>query len=198
MSWDNFVRFWAQVVRSTINNTAQSNVEVQVSHAGAQTQVTVDAQTQTGTYLNSLTTEEQKERWLPKFISGEYIGSIAMSEPAAGSDLAGIKTTARDAGDHDHAERRNRYLPGSHRRSFNFSLRCRLSLGSRLPFASSICLTSSRFASAIARSSCWLAAFATTGGYPGRSASRVTCCSLPPRSFTETSTFTSAESHRAR
>ncbi|CQD18560.1 isovaleryl-CoA dehydrogenase [Mycobacterium europaeum] len=51
-------------------------------------------------YLDDLTTEEQKERWLPKFISGEYIGSIAMSEPAAGSDLAGIKTTATDAGDH--------------------------------------------------------------------------------------------------
>ncbi len=51
------------------------------------------------TYLNHLTTEEQKQRWLPKFISGEYIGSIAMSEPAAGSDLAGIKTTARDDGD---------------------------------------------------------------------------------------------------
>lgn len=50
-------------------------------------------------YLNDLTTDEQKDRWLPKFISGEYIGSIAMSEPAAGSDLAGIKTTARDEGD---------------------------------------------------------------------------------------------------
>jgi acyl-CoA dehydrogenase len=50
-------------------------------------------------YLNDLTSEEQKERWLPKFISGEYIGSIAMSEPAAGSDLAGIKTHARDDGD---------------------------------------------------------------------------------------------------
>ncbi|EKF21153.1 acyl-CoA dehydrogenase, N-terminal domain protein [Mycolicibacterium hassiacum DSM 44199] len=51
-------------------------------------------------YLKNLTTEEQKERWLPKFIRGEYIGSIAMSEPAAGSDLAGIRTTARDEGDH--------------------------------------------------------------------------------------------------
>ncbi len=51
-------------------------------------------------YLDELTTDEQKDRWLPKYISGEYIGSIAMSEPAAGSDLAGIKTTARDAGDH--------------------------------------------------------------------------------------------------
>src|ERR1700752_4234123 len=51
-------------------------------------------------YLNDLTTEEQKQRWLPKFITGEYIGSIAMSEPAAGSDLAASKTTARDDGDH--------------------------------------------------------------------------------------------------
>ncbi|QLL09097.1 acyl-CoA dehydrogenase family protein [Mycobacterium vicinigordonae] len=51
-------------------------------------------------YLTDLTTDEQKARWLPKFISGEYIGSIAMSEPAAGSDLAGIKTSASDEGDH--------------------------------------------------------------------------------------------------
>src|SRR3977135_2641018 len=40
-------------------------------------------------YMQQLTTDEQKERWLPKFISGEYIGSMAMSEPAAGSDPAG-------------------------------------------------------------------------------------------------------------
>lgn len=51
-------------------------------------------------YLNTLTTDEQKQRWLPKFVAGEYIGAMAMSEPAAGSDLSGIKTTARDAGDH--------------------------------------------------------------------------------------------------
>ena len=51
-------------------------------------------------YMQNMTTDEQKERWLPKFVSGEYIGSIAMSEPAAGSDLAGIKTSARDDGDH--------------------------------------------------------------------------------------------------
>src|ERR1700740_1224408 len=49
-------------------------------------------------YLNDLTTEEQKERWLPKFISGEYIGSIAMSEPAARAGLAGIQTTPPPAG----------------------------------------------------------------------------------------------------
>lgn len=42
--------------------------------------------------------EEQKKRLLPKMISGEYVGAIAMSEPAAGSDLQGIKTTAKKDG----------------------------------------------------------------------------------------------------
>jgi len=42
--------------------------------------------------------EEQKKRLLPKLISGEYVGAIAMSEPAAGSDLQGIKTTAKKDG----------------------------------------------------------------------------------------------------
>lgn len=50
-------------------------------------------------YLVGLTNDEQKKRWLPKYVSGEYITSIAMSEPAAGSDVAGIKTTAKRAGD---------------------------------------------------------------------------------------------------
>ncbi|TWI56118.1 acyl-CoA dehydrogenase [Halalkalibacter nanhaiisediminis] len=38
--------------------------------------------------------EEQKQRWLPKCISGEYISAIVMTEPGAGSDLAGVRTTA--------------------------------------------------------------------------------------------------------
>jgi len=50
-------------------------------------------------YLLHLTTDEQKQRWLPGFCSGELITAIAMSEPAAGSDLQGIKTTARRDGD---------------------------------------------------------------------------------------------------
>jgi len=49
-------------------------------------------------YLTSLTTEEQKQRWLPGFCSGEIITAIAMSEPSAGSDLQGIRTTARRDG----------------------------------------------------------------------------------------------------
>ncbi|MGK5643369.1 acyl-CoA dehydrogenase family protein, partial [Streptomyces sp. URMC 126] len=51
-------------------------------------------------YLTSLATEEQKRRWLPGFCGGETIGAIAMTEPGAGSDLQGIRTTATDRGDH--------------------------------------------------------------------------------------------------
>ena len=51
-------------------------------------------------YLLRYGSDEQKQRWLPKFSSGELIGAIAMSEPAAGSDLQGIKTTALKHGDH--------------------------------------------------------------------------------------------------
>lgn len=51
-------------------------------------------------YLTSLGTEEQKQRWLPGCVSGETITSIAMTEPGAGSDLQGVRTTAVDKGDH--------------------------------------------------------------------------------------------------
>ncbi|MFE0648176.1 acyl-CoA dehydrogenase family protein [Streptomyces sp. NPDC059534] len=53
-----------------------------------------------GPYLTSLGTEEQKRRWLPGFCSGETVTAIAMTEPGAGSDLQGIRTTAGDHGDH--------------------------------------------------------------------------------------------------
>ena len=51
-------------------------------------------------YLGKLGNEEQKQRWLPGCIKGESILAIAMTEPGAGSDLAGIKSSAIDAGDH--------------------------------------------------------------------------------------------------
>ncbi|MFI6476422.1 acyl-CoA dehydrogenase family protein [Nonomuraea sp. NPDC050663] len=51
-------------------------------------------------YLTELTNEEQKQRWLPGFVSGELITAIAMTEPGAGSDLQGIRTTAIREGDH--------------------------------------------------------------------------------------------------
>jgi len=50
-------------------------------------------------YLTELTTEEQRKRWLPGFCSGDLITAIAMSEPGAGSDLAGVRTSAVRDGD---------------------------------------------------------------------------------------------------
>jgi acyl-CoA dehydrogenase len=53
-----------------------------------------------GPYLQRLCTPEQCERWLPGYCSGEIITAIAMSEPGAGSDLQGMRTTAVRDGDH--------------------------------------------------------------------------------------------------
>ncbi|HYY17268.1 MAG TPA: acyl-CoA dehydrogenase family protein [Streptosporangiaceae bacterium] len=51
-------------------------------------------------YLITLGHPEQQQRWLPGFAAGDLIGAIAMSEPGAGSDLAGVRTHAeRDGGD---------------------------------------------------------------------------------------------------
>jgi acyl-CoA dehydrogenase len=51
-------------------------------------------------YLLRYGSDEQKQRFLPRMATGEIIGAIAMSEPAAGSDLQGVKTTAQRQGDH--------------------------------------------------------------------------------------------------
>lgn len=50
-------------------------------------------------YIESYGSEEQKQRWLPKSLTGEIISCIAMTEPNTGSDLAAIKTTAIKDGD---------------------------------------------------------------------------------------------------
>jgi len=50
-------------------------------------------------YLVHLTTEEQRERWLPGFCTGEILTAIGMTEPSGGSDLAALKTTAVKDGD---------------------------------------------------------------------------------------------------
>jgi acyl-CoA dehydrogenase len=51
-------------------------------------------------YLLAYAGEAQKRDWLPRMARGELVGAIAMTEPDAGSDLLGIKTTARRDGDH--------------------------------------------------------------------------------------------------
>jgi len=50
-------------------------------------------------YLLNQGTEAQKEKYLPKMVSGECIGAVAMTEPGTGSDLQGLRTTAKRDGD---------------------------------------------------------------------------------------------------
>ena len=45
-------------------------------------------------YILAYGSEEQKQTWLPKMVSGEMVGALAMTEPATGSDVQGIKTRA--------------------------------------------------------------------------------------------------------
>ena len=51
-------------------------------------------------YFLSYCNDEQRQRWLPGIASGELITAVAMTEPGAGSDLAGIRTSAKRDGDH--------------------------------------------------------------------------------------------------
>lgn len=50
-------------------------------------------------YIKHFGTDEQKEYWLPKMVTGEVVGALAMTEPGAGSDVQGIRTTAVADGD---------------------------------------------------------------------------------------------------
>ncbi len=45
-------------------------------------------------YINNIATDEQKQQWLPKMATGEVVTAIAMTEPGAGSDLAGMRSNA--------------------------------------------------------------------------------------------------------
>jgi long-chain-acyl-CoA dehydrogenase len=49
-------------------------------------------------YILHYGTEEQKKRWLPKLATGEMVGAIAMTEPGTGSDLQGVRTSAKKSG----------------------------------------------------------------------------------------------------
>ena len=50
--------------------------------------------------IHAYGSEEQKRHWLPKMVSGEVITAIAMTEPGTGSDLQGMRTTAKKDGNH--------------------------------------------------------------------------------------------------
>ena len=51
-------------------------------------------------YILHYATESAKKKYIPKMVSGDWIGAVAMTEPGAGSDLQGMITTAMDQGDH--------------------------------------------------------------------------------------------------
>lgn len=51
-------------------------------------------------YILHYANEEAKKRYVPKMVSGDFIGAVAMTEPGAGSDLQGMRTSAEDKGDH--------------------------------------------------------------------------------------------------
>ncbi|WP_306320425.1 MULTISPECIES: acyl-CoA dehydrogenase family protein [unclassified Streptomyces] len=53
-------------------------------------------------YIKMLATDEQKKRYLEKFVTGEEMWALAMTEPGTGSDLAGMKTTAKLSDDGTH------------------------------------------------------------------------------------------------
>src|SRR5215510_11302499 len=75
-------------------------IEEIARHCGS-TALTVAAHVSLGTFpIYAFGTEEQKRRWVPKLASGETLGAFGLTEPDAGSDAQGIKTTAVRDGDH--------------------------------------------------------------------------------------------------
>lgn len=72
----------------------------ELTYAGSTDTVTLQSDITVG-YMQNHGSEEQKAHWLPRMVTGETIVAIAMTEPGAGSDLQGVRTTAiRDGGDY--------------------------------------------------------------------------------------------------
>ncbi len=71
----------------------------ELSYAGSTAGITLQSDIVVD-YIINYGSEEQKQRWLPGMVSGEVITAIAMTEPGAGSDLQGIRTTAIRDGNH--------------------------------------------------------------------------------------------------
>jgi acyl-CoA dehydrogenase len=71
----------------------------ELAYAGSSAGITLQSDI-TVDYIVHYGSEEQKQKWLPGMVSGDVISAIAMTEPGAGSDLQGIRTTARRDGNH--------------------------------------------------------------------------------------------------
>jgi alkylation response protein AidB-like acyl-CoA dehydrogenase len=74
-------------------------VREELSYAGSSAGIVLQSDIMAG-YLETYASDAQKHRYLPGMVTGEIITAIAMTEPGAGSDLQGIRTTARRDGDH--------------------------------------------------------------------------------------------------
>lgn len=70
----------------------------EMAYAGASDCINLQSDI-TAPYIEHYGSEELKRTWLPRMISGETVAAIAMTEPGAGSDLQGVRTTARREGD---------------------------------------------------------------------------------------------------
>ena len=71
----------------------------ELSYAGSSAGITLQSDIVVD-YIINYGSEEQKQRWLPGMVPGEVISAIAMTEPGAGSDLQGVRTTAVRDGNH--------------------------------------------------------------------------------------------------
>ncbi len=85
---------------SELDNVSQTIIMEEISKACASTSVTMGAHTSLCCFpLVNHATEDQKQRFLPKLASGEYLGAFALTEPEAGSDAVNVQTTAVKDGD---------------------------------------------------------------------------------------------------
>lgn len=74
-------------------------IDEELAYAGSSAGITLQSDI-VADYILAYGSEEQKQEWLPKMISGEAITAIAMTEPGTGSDLQNVKTTAIKDGNH--------------------------------------------------------------------------------------------------
>jgi alkylation response protein AidB-like acyl-CoA dehydrogenase len=74
-------------------------IDEEMSYLGSSAGITLQSDI-VADYIVNYGSDEQKSKYLPRMITGECITAIAMTEPGAGSDLQGVRTTARRDGNH--------------------------------------------------------------------------------------------------